>query len=88
MFEQAWQVGTFAKIPVKIHWTFILILVYVASNAFSQGAGYEAIFIEICFVLAMFFCVVLHEFGHALTAQRYGIRTEDIILLPIGGVAR
>ena len=88
MFEQAWHVGTFAKIPVKIHWTFLLILVYVASTSFSQGAGFDAIFIEICFVLAMFFCVVLHEFGHALTAQRYGIRTEDIILLPIGGVAR
>lgn len=88
MFERAWHIGTFAKIPVKIHWTFLLILVYVSFSSASQGAGWTEIFIELCFVLTMFLCVVLHEFGHALTAKRYGIQTEDIILLPIGGVAR
>lgn len=88
MFERAWHIGTFANIPVKIHWTFVLILIYVASSAASQGSNWSGIIIELCFVLAMFLCVVLHEFGHALTAKRYGITTEDIILLPIGGVAR
>ncbi len=88
MFERAWHIGTFAKIPVKIHWTFLLILIYVATTAASQGSDWSAIVIEICFVLAMFLCVILHEFGHALTAKRFGVTTEDIILLPIGGVAR
>lgn len=88
MFERAWHIGTFAKIPVKIHWSFILILIYVGTTAASQGSDWNAIVIELCFVLMMFLCVVLHEFGHALTAKRYGITTEDIILLPIGGVAR
>ncbi|MBK9109704.1 MAG: site-2 protease family protein [Saprospiraceae bacterium] len=88
MFEKAWYIGSFAKIPVKIHWTFLLILIYIIGSGLSEGASTKEIVIEVCFILAMFFCVVLHEFGHALTAQRYGIKTEDIILLPIGGVAR
>lgn len=88
MFERAWHIGTFAKIPVKIHWTFLLILIYVAFSGLSQGGTLASITMELIFVLCMFLCVVLHEFGHALTAKRYGITTEDIILLPIGGVAR
>jgi Zn-dependent protease len=88
MFERAWHIGTFANIPVKIHWTFIILLIYVASYAFAHGADWRAIIVVVCFILTLFLCVLLHEFGHALTAKRYGIETEDIILLPIGGVAR
>lgn len=88
MFEKAWYIGSFAKIPVKIHWTFLLIVFYVIGSGLVGGATIPEIFIEVCFILTMFLCVVMHEFGHALTAQRYGIKTEDIILLPIGGVAR
>jgi Zn-dependent protease len=87
MFERAWHIGTFAKIPVKIHWTFLLIFVYVIPEA-TDEAGLMPLIIKATFLLTMFLCVVLHEFGHALTARRYGVKTEDIILLPIGGVAR
>jgi Zn-dependent protease len=88
MFERAWHIGTFANIPVKIHWTFILLLIGAAVYAGSNGADWQVIAITISFILTLFLCVVLHEFGHALTAKKYGVTTEDIILLPIGGVAR
>lgn len=88
MIEQAVRIGTFAGIPVRIHWTFLLIIIYFVSVGISKGHSLQMIVVEICYVLAIFVCVVLHEFGHALTAKRYQIKTEDIILLPIGGVAR
>ncbi len=70
-----------------MHATFFLLLLWVGWVAFSDG-GWPAALENILFVAALFACVVAHEFGHALTARRYGIRTPDITLLPIGGLAR
>ena len=88
MIEQAIRIGTFANIPVRIHWSFLLIIAYIVSVGVMDQNSSREILIQICFTMAMFACVVLHEFGHALTARRFGVQTEDIILLPIGGVAR
>jgi Zn-dependent protease/CBS domain-containing protein len=72
---------------VKVHFTFILLLVFLfVSTGRTQGA--ETALWVTGFFLALFFCVLLHEFGHILMARRFGIRTPDVILLPIGGVAR
>lgn len=82
------KIGEYRGIPVKIHATFVLIILWVALSHWMQGEGLSATIAGIIFVLALFACVVLHEFGHALMAQRYDIKTRDITLLPIGGVAR
>jgi len=84
----SWRVGTIAGIELKVHATFLLLLVWVGWVHWLQGRTIGAALNGVFFILALFACVVLHELGHALTARRYGIRTRDIVLLPIGGVAR
>ena len=82
------HIGTFAGIPVKIHWTFMFTIGLVAYMSIKQNLSLQESLILGAFVLILFVCVVLHEYGHALTARRFGIKTVDIILSPIGGLAR
>jgi Zn-dependent protease/CBS domain-containing protein len=71
----AFQVATLFGIPIRIHATFVLILIWAGMSLLA-------------FVLALFGCVLLHELGHAVMARRFGVRTREIVLYPIGGVAR
>ncbi len=80
------QIGKVSGIPIRVHWTFPFLFAWVA-YAF-WGDGLAAVGQMMLIVLTVFGCVVLHEFGHALAARRYGIGTRDITLLPIGGVAK
>lgn len=82
------KIATMFGIPVHLHWTFGLIFLYAFYIGFSQGAGLLGIVWIVGLFIALFGCVLLHEFGHSLTARRYGIETRDIILTPIGGIAR
>ena len=84
----AWKLGRFAGIDVYIHATFLLLIGFIGFSSWQQAGSLSAVASGIGFMLALFLCVVLHEYGHALTARKYGIHTRDIILLPIGGVAR
>ncbi len=84
----SWRIGSVLGIPIYIHATFVLIIVWVALSHWLHGQSLGATLAGIGFVLALFACVVLHELGHALTARRYRIKTRDITLLPIGGIAR
>ncbi len=80
------SLGRIAGTEVRIHLTFFLLVAWFAVSAGSrggQGAAVEAV----VFVLAVFACVLAHEYGHVLMARRFGIGTRDITLLPIGGVA-
>jgi Zn-dependent protease/predicted transcriptional regulator len=79
---------TWFGIPVHLHWSFGLIFLYAFYIGNAQGAGWIGILWIMGLFIALFGCVLLHEFGHSLTAKRYGVNTQDIILTPIGGIAR
>jgi len=81
------DIGSIAGTKLRIHITFILFLVYIwGANYVSGGAG--AAWTGTIFMVLLFVCVVLHEFGHVFAARAFGINTPDVTLLPIGGVAR
>ena len=84
----SWKMGTFAGIAVYVHATFLLLLGWIALSHWMQYRSLLPTLTGVAFTLALFVCVVLHEYGHALMARRFGIATKDITLLPIGGVAR
>jgi Zn-dependent protease/CBS domain-containing protein len=83
----SFRVARFGQTEVRIHVTFLLLLAFFAFTGHARG-GTAGALVSLAFILALFLCVLLHEFGHALAAARYGIKTPDITLLPIGGVAR
>jgi len=72
---------------VKIHLTFLLLLGWIWFEHYRLGGADEA-WQGVLFIILLFLCVLLHEFGHVFAARAYGIKTPDITLLPIGGVAR
>ena len=82
------KIAKLAGIDIFIHFTFFVLVTWVAFIQRKLNGSIGAAFSGVAFILAVFTCVVLHELGHALAAKKYGIRTQDIILLPIGGVAR
>ena len=86
MWQKRLPLGTYFRISVYVHWSFALLVAYVAWAGYQDGV-IGAIF-GVTLLLGMFLCVTLHEYGHALTARRFGIETLDITLFPIGGVAR
>jgi len=83
----SFPIGRLLGSEIRVHATFFLLLVWIGAAAWLEG-GAEAAAVNVAFILALFACVVAHEFGHALMARRYGITTPDITLLPIGGLAR
>jgi Zn-dependent protease len=82
------KLGKVAGIEVSVHWTFLLLIGWVIWRESRSGSTIEEILWTLLFVISIFFCVTLHELGHALTAKRFNIKTLDITLLPIGGIAR
>mgnify|MGYP000145869235 CR=1 FL=1 len=82
------KLGRILGIDVYIHVTFLLLLGFVGLAHWLPDRSLPSALSGVGFFMGLFACVLLHEYGHALMARRYGIKTRDITLLPIGGVAR
>jgi Zn-dependent protease len=82
----SWKIGKLFGIGVYVHWTFLLLPVLVFAMAPPESLLHA--FLHMGLILALFTCVVLHEFGHVLAARAFRIGTRDVTLYPIGGVAR
>ena len=81
----SYRLATVRGITVNVHATFAIMLALVAVN--WSVLGLPGVVFGLIQVALLFGCVTLHELGHAVTAQRYGIPVRQIVLLPIGGVA-
>jgi Zn-dependent protease/CBS domain-containing protein len=79
-------IGRFGGTAVRIHLTFLIFLAWIGFSAW-QREGAAAARDSVLFIVLIFGCVVLHEFGHILVARHFGIVTPEVTLLPIGGVA-
>lgn len=84
----SFRIAKIFGIPVELHWTFGLLFLWIIYVGYGNGDHWRETLWNILFVISLFICVVLHEFGHALTARKFGVQTRDIILSPIGGIAR
>jgi Zn-dependent protease len=80
------RIGTVFGTAVRIHVTFLLLLAFIWIMHYRSG-GAAAAWDGAMFILAVFACVLAHEFGHVLAARAFGIGTPDVTLFPIGGVA-
>lgn len=83
----SFNLGAIAGTAVRVHVTFALLLVWIWLMHYRIG-GASAAWEGVAFILAIFACVVMHEFGHIAAARYFGIKTPEITLLSIGGVAR
>lgn len=75
-------------VPVLLHWSFLVLI--AVGWYYGQALGLEVHEIGwwALFGISVFLCIIMHEFGHVLTAKRFGVETKDIVLFPIGGMAR
>jgi len=80
------KIATIFGIPIKVHVTFLVLLAVIAAIPVGRGEGLAGL-MGVTIVLLVFACVLLHELGHSLVAQWYGVKVDSITLLPIGGIA-
>ncbi|AUW47758.1 hypothetical protein CUJ84_pRLN4000046 (plasmid) [Rhizobium leguminosarum] len=85
--SRSFKIGTIGGTAVRVHITFALLLVWIWLAHYRIG-GAPAAWEGIAFILSVFACVVLHEFGYIAATRYFGIKTPDITLPPIGDIIR
>jgi Zn-dependent protease len=83
----SWQLGRLFGVAIRVHATFVVLLVWIAFGSILAGRGTRVAVSDLLLTLSVFGIVVLHELGHAMMARVFGIGTRSITLLPIGGIA-
>lgn len=83
-----WSLNLFRVrgIQLAVHFTFFLLLAFVGYEGWALD-GWTGFVVNVLTLLALFTCVVLHEFGHSFTAMAFGVGVRRILLMPIGGMA-
>jgi Zn-dependent protease/CBS domain-containing protein len=81
------NIGKVAGTVVRVHLTFLLFLAWIFAASYASGGPATAVN-SLVFMVLLFLCVLLHEFGHIFTARAFGVPTPFVTLLPIGGVAQ
>ena len=81
------NLGSVSGIKIVVHWTFFFLIAWIVFSELKHNSNTSSIIFNLVLLLAVFVCVVLHELGHALMAKHFGIYTQKITLLPIGGMA-
>jgi len=87
--RRRWELrfGSIRGIPIRIHVTLLLFFVWISVTYWIAGLGPRGTITGVLLLALVFVTIVLHELTHALVAHRFGVRTRDILLLPIGGIA-
>ncbi len=83
----SFKIGRFSGIDVRVHWTFFLLLAFFAFLGYQASGSAFGALTSTLVIVVLFLCVLLHEFGHSLVAQRLGLEIHSITLLPLGGVS-
>ena len=77
---------TLLRIPVRVepfHW---LILAFLGAQFFGFNSRGDILNV-LLFMVAGFFSILVHEFGHALTGRKFGAIGTQVVMHGMGGVA-
>jgi Zn-dependent protease len=95
MLKSEYKLGHVWGIPIKIHISLLVLLVFMASRWGMAGmesggfrGGLQSVLQVLLLELLVFGSIALHELGHSFVAIRKGCRVHEITLMFIGGAAK